>query len=677
MHGKAGILGHGALFLLSACGGGGGGSGAPSPAPAPAPPVITGPASALPAATAGSAAPGATVTATGATPITFTISAGSLPDGMTLNANSGAVSGTPLVLGTFNFTVTATNSGGTASAAFSQLVNPATPNANLLLSNNRLVSFNTEVPTALEAPVDIRFLAPGDAVVAIVRRPGNGFLYGFALDAAASGRLYALHPTTGVAVSLGNASGFADSGLNPQPITGPRIGAHVSPAADVLRIANETGQNFRFSMFSANAIDGDLMYVFNQMDAPLNGATTRVDALAYTNNSLLATVSTLYAIDSATDALCTQEPANSGTIGNCLPLSTAVDAVFGFDIAPGVNTLAQGAPVASGSATAVIQLPGETTQRLARIDLTTGTIAANQPIIGTGEIRGLAIQAPQGVPLYALTVNGTQLQVFTSTTPATVLTRNITGVMAGDELMSIDFNPQTGQLIGIAVNPALDTGRVYTIAPQNGGAVPLGAAFTLVDDAGATRDLPLSGPGYGFDFDPTNGRARVVTGTGLNFRIQGGSAVDGNVSVAGVQADPDVSPIPAAVAGLAYTNGMDIGVQVTTAFVVSYTGDELCRLAPDNTGTLVGCVPLLLPGAIIPVPLGSALGFDIPGDVRAPASGDAVIAGTGYLAAYSPSFAATHLLEVNLATGGLVDRGPIGNGANQPRGLAVGLTAVR
>ncbi|PPT18274.1 autotransporter outer membrane beta-barrel domain-containing protein [Xanthomonas arboricola] len=72
--------------------------------------VVVGPAS-LPAATAGSAY-SQTLSASGGTaPYTFAITAGALPAGLSLSAG-GVLSGTPTASGGFNFTATATDSGG-------------------------------------------------------------------------------------------------------------------------------------------------------------------------------------------------------------------------------------------------------------------------------------------------------------------------------------------------------------------------------------------------------------------------------------------------------------------------------------------------------------------------------------------------------------------------------------
>ena len=55
----------------------------------------------------------------GTAPYTFAITAGALPAGLTLNPSTGALTGTPTTAGTFNFTVTATDSTGGQAATTS------------------------------------------------------------------------------------------------------------------------------------------------------------------------------------------------------------------------------------------------------------------------------------------------------------------------------------------------------------------------------------------------------------------------------------------------------------------------------------------------------------------------------------------------------------------------------
>ncbi len=72
--------------------------------------VTVGPAS-LPAATAGSAYSQNLSASGGTAPYTFAVTAGALPTGLTLSV-TGVLSGTPTASGSFNFTATATDSGG-------------------------------------------------------------------------------------------------------------------------------------------------------------------------------------------------------------------------------------------------------------------------------------------------------------------------------------------------------------------------------------------------------------------------------------------------------------------------------------------------------------------------------------------------------------------------------------
>lgn len=90
-------------------------------------PAITVNPATLPAGTAGLPY-NQNVTATGGTaPYTFTVTAGSLPNGLTLNPATGAITGTPTTTGPFNVTITATDATScTGSRTYSITIMPGT-----------------------------------------------------------------------------------------------------------------------------------------------------------------------------------------------------------------------------------------------------------------------------------------------------------------------------------------------------------------------------------------------------------------------------------------------------------------------------------------------------------------------------------------------------------------------
>lgn len=156
-----------------------------------APPTVN-----LPATTLANGTQGVAYSATlnpasgGISPYTYALTAGSLPAGLTLNAASGALSGTPSASGTFNFSVTATDS-STGSGAYSsaprgyslQIVN-IPPVANSVSAS---VAYNSS-----SNPITLNITGGVPTSVAIGTAAANG-------SAIASGTTITYQPNPGYA----------------------------------------------------------------------------------------------------------------------------------------------------------------------------------------------------------------------------------------------------------------------------------------------------------------------------------------------------------------------------------------------------------------------------------------------------------------------------------------------
>lgn len=611
---------------------------------------------------------------------------GNLPPGMALDPMSGQYTGTPTTLGSYTFTVTATNSFGADSRSYSQDVNLPISDSNALLSNNQLAAFPMAFPTGFEPPVDIAGVLAGDTLVSIDRRPQNGFLYGLGYNAAAGTvQLYSLSSNTAVATPIGTTGRFVDAdgetvriGADDSTV----FGIDFNPTVDRVRVINSAGQNFRMNPNSGAFIDGAPTTAGTQMDGPVNGPTMSLNETAYTNSAPSVTVTTQYGVDATIDALCIQNPPNAGTQTMCQPLSVPVETVQGFDIPPSVRVTTSNSP-ATGLGVAVVRASGRTQDELVMVDLSDGTVTTAGPINAIGVV-GIALQQPAAIPIVALSSDGTQLYRLLSTTPGTVTTVDIDGVTSGETLVGIDFRPQTGQLFGFGVNSDNDNGTVYLLDPQTGDATVVGdtsGMIAFVDDTGAPVDLPPPSAGYGFDFNPTVDRIRLITGSGLNMRLNpnNGAPVDGNLNNTasppdGINPDGPLNQLPTGSTGAtaaAYTNsfGQSLMGGVTTQYALDPASNMLFIQNPPNAGTLTMGQAITVSGNTLD--FSEASGFDIPSNVQVTTSASPA---TGLAYAALTVGSSTRLYSIQLSNGRAINLGTLPDGVS---GLAVGQSTIR
>ncbi|MGQ2980956.1 MAG: DUF4394 domain-containing protein [Polaromonas sp.] len=114
---------------------------------------------------------------------------------------------------------------------------------------------------------------------------------------------------------------------------------------------------------------------------------------------------------------------------------------------------------------------------------------------------------------------------FNAGRPGRILaTLNISGLQAGETLLGIDYRVSKDQLYALG-----SSGRLYTINEDTAVASVVGMPFAA----------KLEGTQFGFDFNPTVDRIRVVSNTGQNLRLHPdtGAVVDGNATLDGLQTD--------------------------------------------------------------------------------------------------------------------------------------------
>ncbi len=272
--------------------------------------------------------------------------------------------------------------------------------------------------------------------------------------------------------------------------------------------------------------------------------------------------------------------------------------------------------------------------------------------------------------LVGLDQAGTSLVKFNSGSAGTITTTAITGLTAGDTLVGLDVRPLNRFLYGLGFNNVAGTVQLYAVDPNNGRATPVGTAGGFVDGAG--NPAAIQGTDFGFDFNPSVDRIRVVTNTGQNFRMNPntGAFIDGDLggaagSVAGVNQDGPINGGTTTVDGAAYTNNAMNNGGVTTLYTLDAITNALYIQNPPNAGTQANGITVTLGGNTLDFTASN--GFDIAAGVNVPASNAAVTSGSGFAALEVGG--ATGLYGINLVNGAALNLGPIGSGATPLRGL--------
>ncbi len=174
--------------------------------------------------------------------------------------------------------------------------------------------------------------------------------------------------------------------------------------------------------------------------------------------------------------------------------------------------------------------------------------------------------------------NANALLSFDSATPGTATTIAVTGLIAGDNLVGIDYRPSNGVLFGVS-----NTSHIYTINAGTGVATAVSAtAFAPA----------ISGAGVGFDFNPASDKLRIVTSSNQSLRVNADTGVTAGTDTAPFYNATSyndffgTAPVAPQLAAAAYTKNADpiTGATVTTLYGIDSNLDTLViQGGPDGT----------------------------------------------------------------------------------------------
>jgi hypothetical protein len=204
----------------------------------------------------------------------------------------------------------------------------------------------------------------------------------------------------------------------------------------------------------------------------------------------------------------------------------------------------------------------------------------------------------------------------------------LSGLASGERAIGIDFRPATGELFALG-----SQNNLYTVNPGTGAATRVGSGFA---DG-------LNGSSFGFDFNPTIDRIRVVSDADQNLvlnPITGGSTLVTDLFYRAGDINEGMDPN---VVGSAYTNSV-AGATTTQLYGID-TGLDILVRQDNSAGTLdtVGSLG---------VDLTDVVGFDIDGTTN-----------MAYAAVQDIALGRSTFWSINLDTGAATRIDEIGGGA--------------
>jgi hypothetical protein len=510
-----------------------------------------------------------------------------------------------------------------------------------LTAGGKLIRFNPGVPGAVSSSLAISGLGSGETLLGIDFRPATGQLFGL----SSANRVYSINTRNGVATAIGAppATPF---------LVGQSFGVDFNPTVDRIRTVSDGDQTTRINPNNgarADTAPPDGPLAFAPTD-PNAGQDPNAVGAAYTNNFLGSPATTLYLIDSNLNMLVTQGTApgaavpvgpNTGQLFTVGSLGMGIDpnGILGFDISS-----------ETGVALASFNSDAGGPTNLFTINLATGAATLIGAIGGGDMVLDIAIEVrlPEFFGITASNV----LVSFNASTPGIInAARAIRGLSGRERIVGLDYRPATGQLYALS-----SSNRLYVILVDSSRAIAV--------RVNRSNTFTLNGNSFGFDFNPTVDRIRLVSDADQDLRLNpnDGTVAGTDGALAFAPGDQNAGQNPSVV-GSAYTNSFQ-GSTTTTLYGID---SNLNTLVTQGTG----------PGAAVPVgpntgqlftvgPLGVAAGGGPAGfDIATPSN-------AGFASLTPQGSNRSQFYTVNLMTGAATLVGPIGGLTEPVLGIAIG-----
>ena len=516
-----------------------------------------------------------TISATGGNgSYTFSVSAGSLPAGLSLNAATGAITGTPTTAATSNFTITATDGlGATGSQAYAVTINAAITVNPATLPNGTVGTAYSQTVSATGGNGSYTFsVSAGSLPAGLSLNAATGAITGTPTTAATSN--FTITATDGLGATGARAYTVTINAaitVNPATLPNGTVGVAYSQSVSA------TGGNgsYTFSV-SAGSLPAGLS--LNAATGAITGTPTTAATSNFTitaTDGLGATGARAYAV--TVNAAITVNPATlpNGTVGTAYSQTvsaTGGNGSYTFSVSAGSLPAGLSLNAATGAITGT-----PTTAATSNF-----TITATDGLGATGA-RAYSVTMNAGVAVNPATLpNGTVGVAYSQTVSATGGNGSYTfSVSAGSLPAGLSLNAASGAITGTPTTAATSN---FTITATDGLGATGARAYTVTINAAITVNpatLPNGTVGVAY--------SQTVSATGGNgsytFSVSAGSLPAG-LSLNGATGAITGTPTTTATSNFTITATDGLGAAGSRAYAVTINAAITVNPATLPSGTV-------------------------------------------------------------------------------------------